>query len=306
MADDAPQWKDAEIAAVRALLAQMRPPEGRPDQTWAERRAGMDTVGELGSLPPGCVKTDVDLGGMPAELLTPEGSDATRAILYLHGGGYCVGSPRSHRPMVGWLAEEAGVPALVPDYRMGPEDPFPAAIDDGVKAYRHLLDRGIAPGRIVIAGDSAGGGLTVATALGIRAAGLPQPAGLFCISPWADLRQTGLAYERLIAIDPMLTRESLNDYAAAYLAGAPASDPLASPVLADLTGLAPMLIHVGGAEILMSDATALAERAGLDGVKVRLEIWPEMIHVWHAFSAMLTAGRKALAEAGQWIDQQTR
>jgi monoterpene epsilon-lactone hydrolase len=305
MADDAPTWRDPEIGQVRALYAAMQPPAGTPKPSWAERRVAMDGFGQLGTLPEGCMNIPVDIDGMPAEGLVPLDADESRQILYLHGGGYVIGSPRSHRPTAARLAAEAGCPILVPDYRMGPENPFPAAVEDGVKAWRHLLDAGIDPARMVIAGDSAGGGLTLATALAARDAGLPQPAGLFCISPWANLKQQGPSYARLAAMDPMISVEGLDEFAAAYLAGADAAHPHASPALSDFTGVAPMLIHVGGAEVLLSDSIAVAEAAGLAGVDVRLEIWPEMIHVWHAWSGQLTAGRRAIAQAGAWIREKT-
>lgn len=299
------KWRDPEIGQVRALYAALQPPEGTPEPSWAERRVSMDGFGQLGTLPEGCMNIAVDIAGMPAEGLVPLDADESRNILYLHGGGYCIGSPRSHRPTAARLAAEAGCPILVPDYRMGPEAPFPAAVEDGVKAWRHLIEAGIDPARMVIAGDSAGGGLTLATALAARDAGLPQPGGLFCISPWANLSQTGAAYERLATVDPMISAEGLDRFAEAYLAGADAADPLASPALGDFTGIAPILIHVGGAEVLMSDSIAVAEAAGLAGVDVRLEIWPEMIHVWHAWSGQLTAGRRAIASAAAWIREKT-
>lgn len=291
-------YRDPEIAGVRALLASMPAREGVVD--WPERRAGMDAFGAMAQLPEGLTVESIDIAGLPAELLTPKGADTARALLYLHGGGYCSGSPTSHRALASKLATAIGAVALVPHYRLAPEARFPAAVDDAVKAYRHLLGDGIEPGRIVIAGDSAGGGLTIATAIAIRDSGLPQPACLFAISPWVNLGQTGAAYAAVLD-DPMLTREALQEFADAYLQGEGPHHPLASPALADLHGLPPMLLHAGGAEILASDTTLLAERAGLAGVEVRAEIWPEMIHVWHAFSDWLGAGRRAIDEAAVWI-----
>lgn len=303
MADDI-QWRDPEIAQVRALLASLRPPtETKP--TWAERRAGLDAFGAMAPLPDGTLVIPVDIDGMAAEGLVPPGSDESRQILYLHGGGYCAGSPTSHRPTAARIAAEAGCPILVIDYRLGPESPFPAAVDDAVKAWKHLLDAGIDPARMVIAGDSAGGGLTLATALALRDAGLPQPAGLFCISPWADLRQLGAAYEKVAHLDPMLSVEGLNDFARAYLNGADAAHPHASPALGDYSGIAPILIQVSGAEVLLSDSLAVAHAAGLAGVEVKLEIWPEMLHVWHAFHGQLGAARRAITGAAAWIREKT-
>jgi acetyl esterase/lipase len=174
-------------------------------------------------------------------------------------------------------------------------------VDDALAVYRDLLAQGFAPGNIAIAGDSAGGGLTVATLLAIRDAGLEQPACGFCISPWIDLEATGDSIAALADIDPMVSREGLEGMAAAYLAGASARTPLASPLHADYRGLAPLLVHVGAAETLLDDAVRLARRAGAADVDVRLQVWPEMIHVWHFFHPMLDAGRRAIAEGGAFI-----
>lgn len=293
-------WKDPEIAAVRGLLAAMPDAPATEGLTFAERRPGMDAFGDMAPLPEGHAYEAVTFAGRPAERHTPPGADPTKVILYLHGGGYCLGSPRSHRGLTAQLAHVAGATAVTPDYRMAPEDPYPAAVDDALAAYKALLDEGFAAAKIVIAGDSAGGGLTLATALAARAAGLPQPAGLFLISPWASMTPTGVSYEAKLATDPMITGAALGEFAAAYLGGK-ANDGLASPILSDFTGLAPMLIHVGSEEVLLSDALAVAERAGLAAVTVTLEVWPEMIHVWHAFYGFLGAGRAAIAKGGSWI-----
>ena len=300
MTDGEKTYRDPEIGGVRALLASMPAAAEEGSTDWVARRVGMDAFGGTAPLPEGLGVEAVDIAGLPAERLTPAGADDARALLYLHGGGYCVGSPTSHRGLAGRLAAAIGCVALVPDYRLAPEHRFPAAVDDAVKAYRHLLGEGIEPGRIVIAGDSAGGGLTIAAAIAIRDSGLPQPGCLFAISPWANLGQSGAAYAAVLD-DPMLTRQGLQDFADAYLQGEGPDHPLASPALGDLHGLPPMLLQAGGAEILASDTTLLAERAGLAGVEVRAEIWPEMIHVWHAFYPMLGAARRAIAEAGGWM-----
>ncbi len=300
MTDGEKTYRDPEIGGVRALLASMPAAAEEGSTDWVARRVGMDAFGGMAPLPEGLGVEAVDIAGLPAERLTPAGADGARALLYLHGGGYCVGSPTSHRGLAGRLAAAIGCVALLPDYRLAPEHRFPAAVDDAVKAYRHLLGEGIEPGHIVIAGDSAGGGLTIAAAIAIRDSGLPQPGCLFAISPWANLGQSGAAYAAVLD-DPMLTRQGLQDFADAYLQGEAADHPLASPALGDLHGLPPMLLQAGGAEILASDTTLLAERAGLAGVEVRAEIWPEMIHVWHAFSPWLGAGRRAIDEAAVWV-----
>ena len=299
MADDVGVWKDSQINLVRAFLAQMRPRDAAP-KSWPERRADMDAFGATAILPEGLTVEPIDIDGLAAERLTPAG-EVTGHLLYLHGGGYCLGSPTSHRGLAGRLATQARLVALVPDYRLAPEHPCPAAIDDALKAYRSVLASGADPARILVAGDSAGGGLTLALAVALREAGLPRPAGLFVISPWANLSQVGASYDAVGRDDPMLTREGLDEFAQAYLGGGSAEQPQASPVLADLKDLSPLLIQVGAAEVLLSDSIALAERAGLAGVPTQLEIWPEMIHVWHAFSEHLDAGRRAIDAAATWM-----
>jgi acetyl esterase/lipase len=296
-------WKDPEIAGVRALLASRQPAPGEPLPTRAERRAAMDAFGEMGSLPPGCLHEPAAIGGVKAERVVPTNAVEGRRILYLHGGGYAGGSPRSHRPMVARLAEAARSAAVSLDYRLAPEHPFPAAVEDAVDAYRALLAEGVWPERTVVAGDSAGGGLALALALKLKDEGLPQPAGLFVISPWADLTQGHATYETKAGDDPMLTRERLDEAAVEYLGSADPKDPLASPVFGDFAGVAPMLIQVGSEETLLGDSLLLAERAGHARVEVRLEVWPEMIHVWHAFGGQLAAARRAIAAAGGWMDE---
>ena len=296
-------WKDPEIAGVRALLASRQPAPGAQPPSRQERRAAMDAFGQMGSLPPGCLHEPVTLGGVKAERVAPTNALEGRRILYLHGGGYVGGSPRSHRPMVARLAEAARSAAVVLEYRLAPEAPFPAAVDDALAAYRDLMAQGVWPERTIVAGDSAGGGLTLALALKLKAEGLPQPAGLFVISPWTDLTQSHATYESKAADDPMITRDALNQATADYLGGADPRDPLASPVFGDLADLAPLLIQVGSEEALLGDSLLLAERAGHARVEVRLEVWPEMIHVWHAFGGQLGAARRAIRTAGAWMDE---
>jgi len=304
MADGSPVWKDPEIAGVRALLAGFAAPAGSPKPTLEMQRSGMDAFGEMSPLPPGVTKEEIDIDGVPAERLTPAGAVEGRALIYLHGGGYCLGSPRSHRAMAARLADQAKAVTIVPDYRLAPEAPFPAGIEDALKTYRYLLNEGYQPHRIAIAGDSAGGGLTLATALAARDAGLPQPGCLFLISPWADLGQHGASYERMAALDPMITAAGSKQSALDYAVGADLNHPHISPARADLTGLPPMLIHVGQAEVLLSDSVTLAQQAGMCGVRVRLEVWPEMIHVWHIFHDMLGAARTATTQGAHWMAEQ--
>jgi acetyl esterase/lipase len=295
-------WKDPEIAGVRAILAARQPEPGAPEPSLEQRRAAMDAIGEMGALPTGCFHEPVTWGGVKCERVVPQGAVAGRTILYLHGGGYTQGSPRSHRPMVARIAEAARAVAVSADYRLGPEHRFPGAVEDAVAVYRALLAAGIEPGKLIVAGDSAGGGLTLAAALALKAEGLAQPAGLFAISPWADLTQSGATYRTKAETDPMISKARLDEMALAYLGGLDARDPLASPVFGDFAGLAPVLIQTGSEEALLSDSIALADVLGQARIDVRLEIWPEMIHVFHAWGGALTAARRAIRVAGDWMD----
>lgn len=295
-------WKDPEIAGVRALLVSRQPGPGEPAPSRAQRRAAMDAFGQMGSLPPGCLHEPATVGGVKAERVVPTNAIEGRRVLYLHGGGYVGGSPRSHRPLAARLAEAARSAAISLEYRLAPEAPFPAAVDDAMAAYRDLLAQGVWPERMIVAGDSAGGGLALALALALKAEGLPQPAGLFVISPWADLTQSHETYRTKADDDPMITRERLNECAGEYLGQHDARDPLASPVFGDFTDAAPLLIQVGSEEALLGDSLMLAERVGHARVEVRLEVWPEMIHVWHAFGGQLGAARRAIKAAGAWMD----
>jgi acetyl esterase/lipase len=293
-------WRDPEIAEVRALLASRRPPPGAPEPTLAERRAALDTTGEAAPLPPGCRSEPLTAAGVAAERVVPAQARPERELLFLHGGGYAVGSARSHRPLVARLAAAAEARALAVGYRLAPEHPCPAAVDDTVAAYRWMLEGGADPAQTIIAGTSAGGGLAVAAALQFKALGLPQPAGLFVVSPWVDLTLAHPSHDSKATDDPMIRRAHLEGMAAAYLGGMDVRDPRASPAFGDLAGLAPMLIQVGSEEVLLGDSLLLAERAGHARVAVRLEIWPEMVHVWHGF-AQLSAAHRAVAAAGQWM-----
>jgi epsilon-lactone hydrolase len=303
--DTARSYRDPDIGGFRSLLAAMAPPEGAPPPSVEERRARNDEWGGSMPWPEGWAPEPVDAGGVPAVWCRTPGAALARVILYLHGGGYVQGSSRSHGAFAAHLAQAAGGAALALDYRLAPEHPFPAAVEDAVAAYRWLLDQGVEPSRLVIAGDSAGGGLTLATALALKARGLPLPAALYAISPWADLTQGGDAYAEVGARDPMITKAGLDEMARQYLNGASAQDPLASPCFGDLRGLPPLYIQCGADEQLLSDSLRLAERAAFAEVEVRLEVWPEMIHVWPVFHQYLAAGRRAIADAGAWIAAKT-
>lgn len=290
--------KDPEIGKVLEFLSNSDFP-----QDTLELRKSYDAMGEL--FPPAAdvMLERVSANGVAAEWSSTPGAKKDRVIMYVHGGGYVIGSIASHRHLVTELGRAAGSLALSLDYRLAPEHPFPAAVDDALAAYRFLLDQGFLPGNIAIAGDSAGGGLTVATLLAIREAGLEQPACGFCISPWVDLEATGRSMTTQASRDPMVQKDGLLGMAAAYLNGANPQTPLAAPLYGDFSGIAPLLIQVGAAETLLDDATRLASVAGAADVEVNLQIWPEMIHVWHFFHPMLGAARHAINGAGEIISK---
>lgn len=290
---------DAEIAALRQkLVSRPRSPDYR------QRRLDIDARGREYGVPADVSVEPVSVGGVRAEWISTPGAADDAAILYLHGGGYVIGSLDSHRHLVAEAGRAAGCWALALDYRLAPEHPFPAAVDDAVAGYRYLLGRGIEPGRIAIAGDSAGGGLVVAAMVAIRDAGLPQPGCGWCISPWVDMEAIGDTMTSKADSDPTVQKAGILDMARLYLNGADPRSPLAAPLYADLAGLAPLLIQVGAAETLLDDAIRLAKAAGAADVYVDLQIWPEMIHVWHLFHPELSAGRRAIAAGGAFVRAQ--
>jgi monoterpene epsilon-lactone hydrolase len=246
-------------------------------------------------------RTPVSAGGVDAEWLDAPGARADRAVLYLHGGGYVLGSVSSHRDMIARLSGAAAARALGLNYRLAPEHPFPAAVDDAVAAYRWLLHEGFAPGRIAVAGDSAGGGLTAATLVAIRERGLPRPAAGVLLSPWVDLEGSGESMNGGVMDDPMVRKDLVAAMGPAYLAGASARTPLASPLYADLRGLPPLLVQVGRREVLLDDALRLVQKAQREGVEVTLEVWPGMIHVWQIFASELAEGREAVERIGEFL-----
>lgn len=283
------------------LLQALR--QGGPDLSASPEAARQGFEEMLSGIPvPADVAFErIELGGVPALASTTPGAATDKALIYLHGGAYVIGSAQGYRALSSALGRAAGARAISLDYRLAPEHPFPAAVDDAVAAYRALLGQGLTPGNIAVAGDSAGGGLTVAMLVAALQAGLPAPAAALAISPWVDLECAGGTIVSKAAEDPALTREGLQSMAALYLNGGSLRGPLASPIHADLTGLPPLLIQVGSAEILLDDATRLAAAAGAAGVETRLHVWPRMPHVWHAFGFMLGEGRDATAEAGAFI-----
>lgn len=247
----------------------------------------------------------VNAGGVAAEWVKAEGASDSRVVLYFHGGGYIIGSPRTHRAMLAHLSRDAAARVLSLDYRLAPEFPFPAPVEDSVAAYRWLLDEGFDPARISLGGDSAGGGLTVAALVQIRYLGLPIPGAGVCISPWVDMEGLGESMATRAEADPMVGKENLMISAKTYLGGADPRAPLAAPLYADLRGLPPLLIQVGDAEVLLDDSTRLAGVAREAGVEVQMDVWEDMIHVWHLFAPILPEGKKAIKQAGDFIKKHT-
>jgi monoterpene epsilon-lactone hydrolase len=242
----------------------------------------------------------VDAGGVPAEWVTAPGAQQEKVIYYLHGGGYTMGSIGTHREVVSRLSRATGARALLIDYRLAPENRFPAALEDAKTGYRWLLSTGVKPSQLVIAGESAGGGLTVATLMTLRDSHVPLPAAGICMSPWVDMKCLGKSMVTKSGIDPIVRQEDLKMNAEAYLGKADRRTPLAAPIYGNLKGLPPLLIQVGTAEILFDDATRLAERARLDGVDIVLEPWDEMIHMWHMFP-MLPEGNQAIERIAEFM-----
>jgi len=279
-----------EIEAIRKILAAQPRPAGL-----AERRKRLDALGAQYRLPADVRVTPVDANGVRAEWTETPVADASRAILFLHGGGYISVSLDSHRHMIAEAGRQAGARTLALEH------PFPAALEDALCGYAFLLAQGIEPRRIAIAGESAGGGLAVAALVAMRDAGHALPACAWLSSPWVDLELSGVSMTAKASVDPLIQKPYLEELAALYLGGVDARTPLASPIHANLSRLPPMLVQVGSAETLLDDAVRLAEVAGAADVRVTLEVWPQMIHAWHLFYQQVAAGRHALTNVGSFI-----
>jgi monoterpene epsilon-lactone hydrolase len=288
---------------LRNVIERIKSAPQNPSAPIAARRAGMERISEHVARDVTCEA--VDAGGVPAEWIAAPGAIADRVIFYLHGGGYVLGSINTHRAMIARIARVSNARALAIDYRLAPEHPFPAAVEDATGAYKWLLAQGIKPAKIVIAGDSAGGGLALATLIALRDAKQPLPAGCVPISPWTDLEGTGESIRSKAAKDPMVQQDNLAGSAKQYIGNADPKNPLVSPLHADYRGMPPMLIHVGEAEILLDDATRVAERAKQAGVEVQLEVWDDMIHVWHVFAKILPEGQQAIDKIGKFVIART-
>jgi acetyl esterase/lipase len=251
---------------------------------------------------PGDVRTEeAALGDVPVVTIPVDGTIPTGTILYFHGGAYALGSAALSAGLASELARRSDARAVSVDFALAPERPFPAALHDAVAAYQALLDDGIPANDIVLAGESSGGGLALAATLTITSTGRPCPAAVYVASPWADLTTTGASMTTKADVDPSVTPDGLHRRARDYAAGYDLTDGRISPVFADLTGFPPLLIQVGGNEVLLDDATRLATRAAADGVPVTLEVTPDVPHVFVGFAGMLDEADEALTKAGQFI-----
>ncbi|MEP9317751.1 alpha/beta hydrolase [Pseudomonas sp. LABIM340] len=287
-----------ELDSIHAELLARRT---TPPTSLSEARDGYDRLCKRFPVPSQCTVNSSELANVPAQIV--ESSSPTRSILYVHGGGFLVGSAEGFSGIAGTLAVSSSATAYVLDYRLAPEHPYPAARNDVLDAYEEILKT--QPGsEIALVGDSAGAQLILSSLLEAKAKGIQMPGCVVLLSPWVDLSLSGESIQTKASIDPFLSVEKLRGSASAYLSGL-SVDPL--PILAaDLKGLPPLLIQVGEEEILLDDACALARAAGAAGVEVTLEVWPKMFHVWHMFAPALSEGRKAIAIAANFINSMTQ
>jgi acetyl esterase/lipase len=280
-------------------------PVAETGATLPEMRAGYEQFVSMVPMAADITCEKVNAGGVSAEWVCAPGASTGRAVLYVHGGGYVIGSLNTHRELCGGISRASGARVLALDYRLAPEHPFPAALEDAVAGYQWLLAQGIAPGAIAISGDSAGGGLTLATLVALRDRGLPLPGCAAVLSPWTDLAISGQSVTSRAAIDPMVQREAITFMADAYLGGQDARTPLASPLYAGLKGLPPLLIQVGTSETLFDDAVRFDAAARSAGVDVTFEAWNEMVHVFQSFGALLPEALEATERIGAFVKAHT-
>ena len=294
-----------QLKAVRGVLGLLRQVvtsrSGTSEMSLAARRTRYKKVlGLFGSGPRAELRKSA-VGGVPGLWVTAPGADPGRVVLYLHGGGYVLGSHRTHWPLASRVSRATGFRVFLPDYRLAPEHPFPAAVEDATRSYCALLEARFASERIAVVGDSAGGGLAIALLVRLRDEGKPLPGACACMSPWVDLALTGDSILARAGQDPIIRRPDLKVVASAYLGGADPMTPLASPLYAGLSGLPPLLIQVGTAEVLLDDGLRLAKRASECGVEVTLDVWEDMVHTWQMLAGILPEGRRAIAELGAFI-----
>jgi acetyl esterase/lipase len=261
---------------------------------------GDQRAGFLGVLPKDMRREKIEIDGIPAEWILPVDSNPHKVIVHLHGGGYVSGSANGYRMFCGWLAGSAGAKVLLPEYRLAPENPFPAALDDSLKVYRWLLAQGHQPANILFSGDSAGGGLSLATVIALRDQQEALPAGVICLSPWFDLTLSGQSHLSKAKGEAILNTDVLREWALSYTDAANLRNPLVSPIYADFHGLPPLFIQVGSEEILLDDAVLVAQKAREAGVQVDFKIWDGLWHVWQILGNLVPENRQAFYEIGQF------
>lgn len=302
-----PSWQSQLVR--RASFALLRAaPRPDPDQIGIEDvtriREGMERMARFVRVPADVSVDPIDADGVCGEWVTAATSDPDRVVLYLHGGAFCMGSPATHRGLTSMVAQVAQARVFVARYRLAPEHPYPAALEDAQAAYCWLLDQGVSPDHIAIAGDSAGGGLAVQLLVALRGAGDPLPAAAGLMSPWVDLTGSGDSLQERNELDPWLDAELMHLPAEAYAGDLDPGDPRVSPLFADLAGLPPLLVHVGTDEIIHDDGVRLVERARAAGVDASVGIWKGLWHVFHAFPG-LPERRDALREIGGFVRRHT-
>lgn len=270
--------------------------------TIEENRARSATTNRMmGRTPAGIEVQQIAIADIPAAWIRPVHTAQDKVILHLHGGGYVLGGIASHQMMCALMAQTLKTNVILPEYRLAPEHPFPAALEDALKVYRWLLGQGYSPENMVLSGDSAGGGLSLAATLALRNAGEPLPAAVVCLSPWADLTHSGQSHRTQAAAEVILTTDTLKEWALCYTDASNLSNPLVSPVFADLHGFPPLLIQVGSHEVLLDDSLALANHAKTAGVNVTLRVWEGLWHVWPVLGELIPESRSAFEEMDTFI-----
>jgi monoterpene epsilon-lactone hydrolase len=297
-----PEIIDIGIEKLMQTLRERGLPDGL---SLDERRARMEDIGTRFPAPQSASINPVKIAERPAEWVCDPDTDDGRVMLYVHGGGYVQGSLASHRNLVFEIARSMKGKVLNLDYRLAPEHPFPAAVEDTVNAWAELLEIGIDPKKASFGGDSAGGGLVIAALVSARDKGLPMPSCACCISPWTDLVGSGRTMDTKALEDPMVNRAALKFFSDFYADKEDKSHPLISPLFANLAGLPPLLIQVGTAETLLDDSRRLATRARYAGVDVSYAEWEGMPHIWHIFAPLLEQSRKAIIELGEFVERKT-
>ncbi|MGE0601255.1 MAG: alpha/beta hydrolase [Dehalococcoidia bacterium] len=293
--------KEAEAINAQMKLVREAAKASGVVPTLEQQREGILLVAQSATEPAGVTVTEAYAGGCRAYWHDPQGVDPDRVLIYFHGGGYVVGSPKSHGRLASHIANAVGCRVLSVDYRLAPEHPHPAAVEDATSVYRWVLAQGFKPEHIAISGDSAGGGLTLATLLSLKMNGLPQPAAAVPLSPWADMEGTGDSMTTNAPYDLIVQKDVLQGMAASFLGEANPRDPLAAPLYGDYAGVCPLYIQVGGAETLLDDSVRVADRARAAGVDVQVDVFPEMQHVFQLSVGNMPEATDAVTRIGQYL-----